>query len=478
MINLIKNEVIKILHKKSIYILFIVATFLFVLMCSLEKAFMNDSMDEFFYSEEILNSYDLNEPVELEMFVADKTHIETYKLADQYDEKSFKYYYVTNFVIENISCMVNAEYVLKDQEAYNNCKLELDSSLNELNTMSSNDFVKMKKNEVLSDIEELKLLRNNTNSKQIDKEIEKLNYYLYGYNYHLDNNIEYGDGDVSKRVRNYVEEVVSFEQELDEYKTNGYEIARYQEIERMETEESIKVSRYMLDNKIEPSKDGAADFVLSQIIEVGVFPFAIVLIVAGVIVAEEFNKGTIKQLLLRPYSRFKILMSKLITCLIVFFSFIILLTLIQSLIAGITFGFDSFFDPIIVYNFNTLKVEEYSFISYVLINFMAILPQYLIILLFVFFIGVLSCNSSVSIVSGTFLYLGATIIEVFVMESTIKWLKFIPTMCWNFKEFLFGGLSYYKYASFSNSLIVTIITILVLFIGSVIVFNKKEISNQ
>ena len=301
---------------------------------------------------------------------------------------------------------------------------------------------------------------------------------MYGYNYHLDNNIEYGYGDVSKRVRNYVEEAVSFEQELDEYKTNGYEITRYQEIERMETEESIKVSRYMLDNKIESSEDVAAAFVLSQIIEVGVFPFAIVLIVAGVIVAEEFNKGTIKQLLLRPYSRFKILMSKLITCLIVFLSFIILLTLIQSLIAGITFGFDSFFDPIIVYNFNSLKVEEYSFISYALINFMAILPQYLIILLFVFFIGILSCNSSVSIVSGTFLYLGATIIEAFVMESTIKWLKFIPTMCWNFKEFLFGGISYYKYASFSNSMIVTIITILVLFVGSVIVFNKKEISNQ
>ena len=60
--------------------------------------------------------------------------------------------------------------------------------------------------------------------------------------------------------------------------------------------------------------------------------------IAGTIVSEEFNKGTIKLLLVKPYTRNKILLSKFITTLIMIVFVIIVTITMQILIGGVLFG--------------------------------------------------------------------------------------------------------------------------------------------
>ena len=64
-----------------------------------------------------------------------------------------------------------------------------------------------------------------------------------------------------------------------------------------------------------------------------------IIMISGSIVSEEFSKGTIKLLLIRPHSRIKILTSKLISCFIsilIVFAAIVILQLINSIISSFT----------------------------------------------------------------------------------------------------------------------------------------------
>lgn len=63
--------------------------------------------------------------------------------------------------------------------------------------------------------------------------------------------------------------------------------------------------------------------------------------IAGAIVSDEYNKGTIKSLLITPYKRSTILLSKFITSILLTIIFIVFAYLMQIVIGGLFLGFDS-----------------------------------------------------------------------------------------------------------------------------------------
>ena len=63
------------------------------------------------------------------------------------------------------------------------------------------------------------------------------------------------------------------------------------------------------------------------------------------------------------------------------------------------------------------------------------------------------------------------------MARDIKYLSWVPSLCWDFTDYLFGGISSYKYSNLYLSLFVSIVTFLIFFIGSFICFKKKDIKN-
>jgi len=186
-------------------------------------------------------------------------------------------------------------------------------------------------------------------------------------------------------------------------------------------------------------------------------------IVLGGIVADEFNKGTIKQLLVRPHSRIKILFSKMIAGMIVILGFVVFFDLISVGYSLILYKFDinTFSLPIVVYDFSTRSVVEYSTLKYCFVNLLAILPEYIIIFLFMIFLGCATLNSVLTTIGGMALPLG---VMIFGDSLSDKIQAISPLNCWDLSSFLFGGISYNQYATLGKSISVCIITMVVLLI--------------
>ena len=88
------------------------------------------------------------------------------------------------------------------------------------------------------------------------------------------------------------------------------------EMERKQNEETLKVLEYRLANDIPPlAVDGRESLIINPV-GVGSLVVLLTVIVAAGIVASEFSQGTIKMLLTRPVSRWKIMTSKYITVLL------------------------------------------------------------------------------------------------------------------------------------------------------------------
>ncbi len=167
---------------------------------------------------------------------------------------------------------------------------------------------------------------------------EELNWQ---YQYRLDNNIPLPE--TSEEYRNYKNLLISEVAMAKEMLASG---ATKEEKEVLEND--IKLALYRLDNDIEVN---VADYSLngdwpdytiwiclvnsSMIVS---FIGLLVVVLAGSSVANEFSQGTIKFLLINPVKRWKILVSKYITCIVTGYAFILVFYVATLLLSMIFFG--------------------------------------------------------------------------------------------------------------------------------------------
>ncbi|WP_073151665.1 ABC transporter permease [Seinonella peptonophila] len=111
---------------------------------------------------------------------------------------------------------------------------------------------------------------------------------------------------------------------------------------------NIAQQQYYLDHNINPNAPGAPTFIRNFVEQtITLFLPLLIVILAADMVSSEHTGGTIKLLLTRPVQRWKILLSKYIT-LILMISFVLLTTAILSyLISGIIFGYRGWDLPVI-----------------------------------------------------------------------------------------------------------------------------------
>lgn len=197
------------------------------------------------------------------------------------------------------------------------------------------------------------------------------------------------------------------------------------------------------------------DVLISEFSFINLFIVISIVMISSGIVSEEYSSGSIKTLLIKPYKRYQILLSKLISVIISFVVFVILYFVMCFICYGLLDRFGS-------YDINMFKeIGKYM---------LFLLPEYMIILLFSFFVSCLVDNPSSCNVLGIGLFIGSSIINDIVINNNLKYLRWIPTMCWD--------LSNRGDSSMLFCIVVCIVTILVLICGSFIIFNNKEIKNR
>lgn len=479
---LIYNELYKIVHKKI--------TWIFVLFIFLQYSF-----NVFFIkaNDNYLNNYDktvveslekkhstLGNDVkkDLDLYVSERNQIDAYYLYKDYDRLSWQRYLIDTDGMKYISCMNDAKIVKNDENRYQECKSNLDKLINKIKNSTWKDFIYEYQDDATNNLKELKVTydneQNEFNKKGIELSMEAVKLELDGYKYHLNNNIPIDYSDDSVMIDNYVDLATQhLSMELDESKYKDY----FQLLEKRDMEKELYTSHYRVEHNYHNLNEntGVGLFIKYTCLSVNIIVLIYMIVVGGNLIADEFGKGTIKLLLVRPYKRTKILLSKYIATIISTLVFYLLYIGIIFIACGIAKGFSSYLSPIIVYDFSIGAIKEMSIISYLFINSVSYIPMFLVLLALTFFIGVFVKNEAMTVGIPIVVY----IISLFLNYSSgIKIMKYFPTLCWNLNEFLWGGLPTYKELTFKTSFIVCIFTIVIITLGSLSVFKTRDIKNQ
>lgn len=197
------------------------------------------------------------------------------------------------------------------------------------------------------------------------------------------------------------------------------------------TENQRKLDWYSLKNNIaqsqytNSSRDAVNSFVGIYVIIITIF----VVIIAGGIVSSEFSKNTIKLLMIRPVSRFKILLSKLITPLIIGYVLLILSIVILTITSGAVFGFGDLGVSVIKMSGGQVVTENYI-VSLILETLF-----YSISLIFsaclAFVLSTVTKSTAVSVAVTIVVFIGSLPLALILLHKNMFWLAVspIPYIC-------------------------------------------------
>ena len=437
MFNLIKNEFIKIFNKKSIYV-FLGIMILFVVLTN------------------CIYKYSLDETGNIKNNNVDKT-INNYKNELKETNSNSKKYIEINSKIDMYKLI--QKYGINSWQSYiiNNYMYELIYEMNENNTVS-NEYKEIIIRFDNDDWKSFVYEELNSTNNIIDKEI---------LNYRLENNISYEN--------NYLN------RSLIEYKDNLYYLSNntLKDYNYYLNKSNSEINKYILDNKININKiNDTRGILLNLFTEYELIIVVITIVISGTIVSEEFNKGTIKKLLIKPFTRKEILLSKYITSLLMIIFVITTLIITELIVGGVFFGYDSLSIKEVIYNFNSNKLETYNIFAYLLILIINKLPMLILLTTFTFLVSVLFTNSALSISIGLILYMTSNIINNIATYLNVKILKYFITPNWDLSIYLFGIISENKNININHSILISAIYLIIIISSTFIIFDKKSIKNQ
>lgn len=481
--KLIKNELTKIFKKKNIYITLLVVLAFVVLTNCIYKFFFTSSnyaySDNYIqYTKEELAKLDPNKTSDIKMYIELKTEVDVYDMMNKYEKGAWQ----RDIVSTTLSTYLSEKntYLYGENKDENKAK-ETENKINEmLERLDKDDWryfanteleeaqnslkeLENKKKET-EDKQELEEIKSSIESAKIDEEVAK---------YRIDKDIKYGNDYRNTALQKYQSASKSISSITNVDQLEYSEKTKYNE--NVETKE---ISKYIIENNQDIEKVNDTRGILKDIFsEYGLFIIVMIIMIAGTIVSEEFNKGTIKLLLIKPYSRNKILLSKFITMLIMIVFSIVAVIAMELIVGGIIFGYESLSVPVIEYNFNTQTLEQINIFTYLGIQVLAQLPMLILLGTLAFAFSAIFTNSALAIIISLLGYMSTSIINVMVIQYKVSFMKFFVTMNWDLSEYLFGGLPSMEGMTLGFSVVMCALYFIVMIIPTFVLFNKKNIKN-
>lgn len=454
MIKLIKNEIYKILHKKSTYIIMII-TALFMVLVSYVY-----SKDNNFYN----NPYYPSEGDVIDKKIAQDMN----SYYEKYDRSTWQYYKLDEYY----SIAYNYYNAVENGEDSSILKKEYDDFKNALEQDNWKFFVTRDLNEATEELKNFEANKNIVKDREkdeIENQIFATKVKIELLEYRLKENVAYGEDYLNEAI-NVVENTA--------YSVSAYEKAKIDK--KSEYEEAVKnyyENRYILETKEDTNNANDLRCIIMNFFQEYMFMIIVFgVMVAGAIVSDEYNKGTIKSLLITPYKRSTILLSKFITSILLTIIFIVFAYLMQIVIGGLFLGFDSLKNHVVVYNLATKSLEIMSLLKYVVIITICYLPQILLLVTLAFAVSTIIGNTAFAIAITFAGSIGASLINMFAIVYKVKILKYFVTTNWDFTLYLFGKTSQYG-TSLTHAIIVCLIYFLIMVVISFIVFKRKNIKN-
>ena len=468
--NLVKNEITKIVKKKSFYIILIVVLAYIVLSNVMNKYVYESNSNYEYYNESYINvlkeemkGLNLENQQDVDIYIGDKTEVDTYELLKQYDKNSWQYKIIPDKAGTYLSEINTYTYKIKDEEALNEAKEKYNKVVERL---KADDWKSFAQEELVA----LKSSQEGLDEKSKDKVTE---IQIETLEKRLKYNIAYGYDYKNEALSAYQQSKITIN-DLENKNNKTYE----EEKEFYEAKENAEKSKYIIEQgKYINNTSDSRGFLLNVFSKYELFIIITIVLIAGAIVSDEFNKGTIKLLLVRPFSRAKILLAKFITVVITVLFIMVVTVILQFIVGGIFFGFDSLSIPAVIYDHSTGKLIEMGIFKNILLTGLGKLPIYVLLGTLAFALSTIFNNTPFAITITLMGYMASSIINQFAYYYDIKWLKFFVTPNWDFTQFFYGGLPLIKGVTVPFSVVICLIYFAIMISVSFVVFKKRNIKN-
>lgn len=482
MSKLIKNELIKIFSKKSMIVIGVIILVIIIGFNVLNKISQNMSNSYSAYSEsyiryldEELSNLDPNKPSDINKYVETKSQKDLAILAKDYKETSWQAEVIGTVISPIIEEMNNYEYIDKNNEVLTISKAQYDEMLTALKNNDWKYFANKELDSLNTQIEELNtLIAQDSENEDLKTQLKSLELQKEVVNLRLDKNINYGsDNYKSIAVQNYRMYMGNYIQssqgknltDEDKSEINGYL-------------ENANLYKYDLYNDTEHQNTATANYTFQNSIGTYIAIIVmIVVIVAGVSISEEFNKGTVKLLLVRPYSRTKILISKLIAVFITMLITTATILLLQFIIGGIVYGFGTYMMNVVQFDFTTNSIVTLNIFAYLGLIFICKLPIFILIGTLAFALSTLFLNSPLAVALPILGYMGSDMINMIAISYKWDWVKYFVTPNWDLSQYLFGGTPMFSGISVEFSITICAIYFVIMLVASIVSFKKRNIKN-
>lgn len=482
MSKLIKNELIKIFSKKSMIVIGVIILVIIIGFNVLNKISQNMSNSYSAYSEgyiqyldEELSNLDPNKPSDINKYVETKSQKDLATLAKDYKETSWQAEVIGTVISPIIEEMNNYEYIDKNNEALTTSKAQYDEMLTALKNNDWKYFANKELDSLNTQIEELNtLIAQDSENEDLKTQLKSLELQKEVVNLRLDKNINYGsDNYKSIAVQNYRMYMGNYIQS-----SQGKNLTDEEKSEINGYLENANLYKYDLYNDTEYQNTATANYTFQN--SIGTYIAIIVMvvvIVAGVSISEEFNKGTVKLLLVRPYSRTKILISKLIAVFITMLITTVAILLLQFIIGGIVYGFGTYMMNVVQFDFTTNSIITLNIFAYLGLIFICKLPIFILIGTLAFALSTLFLNSPLAVALPILGYMGSDVINMIAISYKWDWVKYFVTPNWDLSQYLFGGTPMFSGISIEFSITICAIYFVIMLVASIVSFKKRNIKN-
>ena len=482
MSKLIKNELIKIFSKKSMIVIGVIILVIIIGFNVLNKISQSMSNSYSAYSEgyiqyldEELSNLDPNKPSDINKYVETKSQKDLATLAKDYKETSWQAEVIGTVISPIIEEMNNYEYIDKNNEALTISKAQYDEMLTALKNNDWKYFANKELDSLNTQIEELNtLIAQDSENEDLKTQLKSLELQKEVVNLRLDKNINYGsDNYKSIAVQNYRMYMGNYIQS-----SQGKNLTDDEKSEINGYLENANLYKYDLYNDTEYQNTATANYTFQN--SIGTYIAIIVMvvvIVAGVSISEEFNKGTVKLLLVRPYSRTKILISKLIAVFITMLITTVAILILQFIIGGIVYGFGTYMMNVVQFDFTTNSIVTLNIFAYLGLIFICKLPIFILIGTLAFALSTLFLNSPLAVALPILGYMGSDMINMIAISYKWDWVKYFVTPNWDLSQYLFGGTPMFSGISIEFSITICAIYFVIMLVASIVSFKKRNIKN-
>ncbi len=487
MIKLIKIELKKILHKKSLTIILGIM----VIFCLLNNIlYWLDYDEEGIYQikeetalkqeetdlEAKLKKYEKEHQPKDSTYITLKTKLDLIGLKKEFSSTSWQYKKIDAYLYDITYQKNDSKYLKNNPETIQIIEEQYQTIITKLKKDDWKYFL-YQEEELLNDTKknlnlQLQDIEDSQEKDQLNQQLTTIQLQLKILKMRLDYQIKEEDSYLNSALENY-QKNSQIVLEYQNLKRNYDQNQNYQTAVK-----EMKLSKYILETKQNINQPNNLNYQLRTIVEdYEIFFVLLILIISGTILTDEFREGTIKLLLIKPYSRGKILLSKYIASILVLGFSIGFLIILQLLIGGIIFGFDSLSQPVVVYHLEKSKIIAYPIFSYMGIRILSRLPFLVMMITLAMFLGIISNNSMTAITIPLILYILGPSLSTLMAQYQLEWMKFLVNVNWNLQDYLFGNQSSTEFLSYHFSLIVLGIYWIFLLGLSLRIFKRKNIKN-